>query len=137
MLVEPEQSFACDALSESDISELELAANSPEVFSDDEPNTSEASSYDSESSYDPSIMTEDEEFIDDSNDSENSDSSSDFNDSNHSDNSDNSDISDDSDDSGGSDDSDGCNSSAKDMKQELCYRRHSLCLVSWRNSGIE
>jgi hypothetical protein len=54
-------------LSDSNISELELAADGRAAMSTDEDETSDGSSFGSESSYDPSVLTEDEEFIDDSN----------------------------------------------------------------------
>jgi hypothetical protein len=55
-----------DTLSDSDISELELTADGRAAVSTDEDETSDGSDYGSESSYDPSVLTEDEEFIDDS-----------------------------------------------------------------------
>jgi hypothetical protein len=60
-----EKTFLYEILSESDISELDLSADDLTVVSD-----AGGSDYDSASSYDsydPSISTEDEEFIDDSN----------------------------------------------------------------------
>jgi hypothetical protein len=51
--------------SDSDMSELELAADGRAAVSTDEDETSDGSDFGSESSYDPSVLTEDEEFIDD------------------------------------------------------------------------
>jgi hypothetical protein len=55
--------------SKRDVSELELIADHLAVFSADEREKPCALGYDSESSYDPSVLTEDEEFLDDTDDS--------------------------------------------------------------------
>lgn len=59
--------LALDLLSDNSIAEL--APGSPILVSDNEYSTTD---YNSESSYDPSVMTEDEEFIDDSDKSDSS-----------------------------------------------------------------
>jgi hypothetical protein len=61
--------------SKRDVSELELIADRLAVFSADEREKPCALGYDSESSYDPSVLTEDEEFLDDTDDSCSSDDS--------------------------------------------------------------
>jgi hypothetical protein len=95
-------------LSDSDISELELAADGRAAMSTDEDETSDGSDYDSESSYDPSVLTEDEEFIDDS-DGSSSVASSDTYEFDES-----SDSADDSDDTDDSDELEGCDKSVDD-----------------------
>jgi hypothetical protein len=75
MSSESQQDLLHDLLSESDISELDLDAAGLTVVSSDESEAADASDCDSESSYDPSVATEDEEFIDDSDDSDNSNDS--------------------------------------------------------------
>jgi hypothetical protein len=64
-----ELSASSDSESESDISELKLIPNILALLSANERDKPCALGYDSESSYDPSVLTEDEEFLDDTDDS--------------------------------------------------------------------
>jgi hypothetical protein len=85
-----------DTLSDSDISELELAADGRAAMLIDKDETSDGSDYGSESSYDPLVLTEDEEFIDDSDGSSSAASSDTYEFDESSDSADNSDDTDDS-----------------------------------------
>jgi hypothetical protein len=117
-----ENNSSYDTLSESDISDLELAAHTLTVVSDDEHETSALSDYDSESSYDPSILTDDEDFIDDGDDSDISDDSNDSSDSYEPDVATDSDEFDEFDKCSNDDDTtenDDCDSSTDDLKQGL------------------
>jgi hypothetical protein len=96
-----------DVMFESEISELDLTCDGISGADTDEHETSESSDFSSESDYDPSVTTDDENFIDDSSDfcsAANSEVSYDPDDSGGSDDLDGSDGSDGSDDSDNLDD---------------------------------
>jgi hypothetical protein len=117
-----ELSALSDSGSKRDISELELIADRLAVILADEREKSCALDYDSESSYDPSVLTEDEEFLDDTDDSCSSDDSyrpydSDSDGSEDSDSEDSDSEDSDSEDSG-SEDSDSEDSDSEDSDSE-------------------
>jgi hypothetical protein len=97
-----------DTLSDSDISELAHAANGRAAISTDDGESSDGSDFGSESSYDPSVLTEDEEFIDDA-DASSSAASSDTYESDES-----GDSADDSDDTDDVEDFEACDRSIED-----------------------
>jgi hypothetical protein len=101
-------------LSDSDISELELATDGRAALSTDEDETSDGSDFGSESSYDPSVLTEDEEFIDDADGFSSTVSSDTYEFDESGDSADDSDDSDDSDDTVDSEELEACDRSFDD-----------------------